>query len=64
VQNAAFSPASMKELDPVIHRYMNSFILCLSKAAQHNDGVVDMAHWFGNQMFAVPLPSDGNTDGD
>ena len=54
----------MKELDPVIHRYMNSFIDCLSKAAQHNDGVVDMAHWFGNQMFAVPPPSDDNADGD
>ena len=46
----------MKELDPIIHRYMNSFTYCIRKAAEQNDGVVDMTHWFSNQLFAVISP--------
>lgn len=63
VQNAAFSPASMKELDPIIHRYMSSFILCIATAAERNDGIVDMAYWFANQMFAVSPPEITEVDG-
>ena len=49
----AFSPSSLKELEPTINEYIDQFIAALTTLSKRDGGVVDMNEWFFNLMLAV-----------
>jgi cytochrome P450 len=56
--NAAFSPASLKQLEEIMIQYFDQFITGIENQAQSNDGLIDLNQWFHNLAFDV---SDAST---
>jgi len=51
--NPAFSPAALKELEPLIKKRMDEFINSIETVSKRNAGTVNMSEWFENLAFSV-----------